>query len=76
MIYRGQAFSRSYDLAPPPPPPPTSRGPATHRKTLTEKQLVNKRGGEGWGMSQIIRPQEGLVLINHSILSDIDASHQ
>jgi hypothetical protein len=49
MIYRGQSFSQSYDLAPPPPPPPLPkvRLPATGRKAGNERQLADERGGEG-----------------------------
>ncbi len=49
----GQAFPRSYDLAPRPPLPPSlshhQAGPATHRKTEKERQVADSGGGEGVG---------------------------
>ena len=57
-----QAFSPSYDLAPLPLPQPLSQQwarPVTHRK---ERQLADRRGGRGWGRSQIIWRRESLAL--------------
>ncbi len=63
MIYRRQAFSPSYDLAPPSPPTsPVSKLslflslPVCHRKSL----LMGERG---WmGRSQISRRRESIIL--------------
>jgi hypothetical protein len=41
----------------------SNSNPPTHKKTEKERQFV----GRAW--SQIIRPQESLILYNHSILS-------
>ncbi len=62
----GQAFSLSYDFAPRPPPAPSpvsKLDPATHRKTEKERQLADRREGEGGrARSRIIWTQKSLVL--------------
>jgi hypothetical protein len=47
MIYRGPAFSQSYDLAPRPthPPSPVSKLDRRQRKIKKERQLGNRRVG-------------------------------
>jgi hypothetical protein len=53
MIYRGQAFSPSYDLLSIPPPQiPLAlqeARPETHRKNEKERQHAARRGGKGGG---------------------------
>ncbi len=65
MIYRGQASSRSYDLAPhqslsPPLPSVISTGDT--QVDWEREATAHGRGGRGWAMSRIIRPQEILAL--------------
>jgi hypothetical protein len=74
MIYRRQAFLRSYDLAPRPSPfPPLSRQkarPATHRNTEKERQLADGRGWRMWGEEpNHTTARKPGPLKNHSILS-------
>ncbi len=61
-LIEDQAFSRSYNSAPSPIPSP----PLTMRK---RQVAAGRVGGRGWARSQIIRPQESLVLYEQSILS-------
>ncbi len=56
---KGQALSRSYNLAPrPPPPPPVNKLDGRLRK----KRQFADRWGMGWGRSRNILQQECLVL--------------
>ncbi len=64
MIYRALGFlavfwfSSSPTFSARPPPPITKQ----------KRQIAGVRGGSWWGRSQIIRPQESLLSLNHSIL--------
>jgi hypothetical protein len=64
----GQAFSRSYELAPLSPPPPFR--PATHRKTEKERTAYWREEGEGsgWGAKSYDRRKPGILHIKHNCL--------
>ncbi len=50
LFLEGQAFLRSYDLAPPPPPPPLpsrSSTSAKHRKTEKERHMIQSQESLG-----------------------------
>jgi hypothetical protein len=73
MIYRGQAFSLSYDLAPPPQPPPSPVSKMSFFISLPvcrwSSLLVGMEGGEGGGGAKSYDGEQALSSINHSILS-------
>ncbi len=63
----GQAFSRSYDLAPSPPPafplsPSASSTGDTQEDWERETTWWRERGRRGWARSRIIRSRENLVV--------------
>ncbi len=71
LFINDQALSWSVlfdsSLTPSPPPLPSVSSTCD---TQEERQLSDRSGGEGGGeRSRIIRPQDSLVLYNHSILS-------
>jgi hypothetical protein len=62
----GQAFSLSYSslfsLTPYPPPPTSVSSTGDKQADWERENLLTGDRGEGWSRSQIIRPQESLVL--------------
>jgi hypothetical protein len=59
----GQAFLRSYDLAPRPPPSPFSKRDRRHTGRLRKKDnLLTGDGVRGWAKNQNIEPQGSLAL--------------
>ncbi len=70
MIYRGPGFLGLYDwLLTHPFTPLSSQYKFDRRHTglLIKRQRADRRGGRGWARSQIIRPQESLVLFKSFI---------
>ncbi len=72
MIYRGQPFSPSYDLAPPPSPPPlVSSTGDTQEDRERETTCWRERGGGG-GRAKSYGGEKAWSSIYYSILSEAD----
>ncbi len=75
MIYRGQAFSRSNDLAPllaPSPHHPVSKLARRHTGRLRNRDnLLTGDGGEEFGLAEAYNRKKAFSSTNHSILSGV-----
>ncbi len=60
---KGQAFSRSYDLAPRPPLPPSLSHQQAHRNSEKERQAADGVAGEGGGRGAESRTPGPLLIM-------------